>query len=142
MKNQSFFKTHTMQKLLHMEWWIGYFYAVAGFITSFLVPIQSFLVLTVFLVVLDLFTGTRAAKKRGDLIRSRGLSRTVEKILLYFAAILATEAMRVVFMPPVPLAYVTAFAIGVTEFKSNIENVEAATGVNIWHYLKEKLNLK
>lgn len=130
-----------MHNFFKYEWVLGYAAALAGWVFSFLVPISSFLVITVALVMCDLYTGTKAAKKRNEKINSKGLKRTVEKISLYFVAILLSEGIRVVFLPPVPLAYATAFAITITEFKSNIENVEAVTGVNIWTTIKGKLGI-
>jgi hypothetical protein len=57
-------------------------------------------------------------------------------------AILGSHAITIVFVPLFQVAYVTAFAIALTEFKSNIENVETVTGVNIWNKLKGKFNSK
>lgn len=128
-----------MHKLLQSEWWVGYISAVFGWITAFVLPISGFLIFTVFLVFCDLVTGTKAARFRKEQINSKGLRRTVEKILLYFIAILASEGMTYVFMKGVPLSYVTAFAIAITEFKSNIENIEAVTGVNIWKSIKDRI---
>lgn len=138
-KSQSYFNSLSMSKLLQSEWWLGYLSALAGWLTSFVLPIAPFLAFTVFLVLCDLFTGTKAARVRNEKINSRGLRRTVEKILLYFIAILASEGMRLVFMEPIPVSYVTAFAIAITEFKSNIENIETVTGANVWSYLKDRI---
>jgi phage-related holin len=129
-----------MNKLLTSEWVLGYLSAMAGWLMAFIIPISAFLLFTVFLVVCDLFTGTMAARHREETISSKGLRRTVEKIVLYFIAILASEGMSIVFMPKIPISYVTAFAIGITEFRSNIENIEAVTGVNIWKFIKDRLN--
>lgn len=139
MSQTSYFQKLSMSRLLNSEWWIGYFSAVMGWVTSFVLPISHFLIFTVFLVICDLITGTKAAVHREEKINSKGLRRTVEKILLYFIAILASEGMRYVFIPSVQLAYVAAFAIALTEFKSNIENIETVTGVNIWGYIKNKI---
>lgn len=122
--------------LLLKEYWLGFFSAIAGWMSAFLVPLGPFLGIVVFLVVCDLVTGLRAATKRGEVITSTGLRRTIEKIILYFIALLLSEGMKVVFVPAAPVTYVTAFAIAITEFKSNIENIEAVTGVKVWEGLK------
>lgn len=136
---QTYFETHLNMKFLNAEFWQGFLYAVTGWASSFLVPTAPFLGIVLFLVFADFITGIRAAVKRGERLSSKGFRRTVEKILLYFIAILASEGMRQVFMPSVPVAYMTALAIAVTEFKSNIENVEQVTGVQIWATIKEAL---
>ena len=108
--------------------WGGYLAGLLGWIMSFILPIQDFLILTSALVVIDLATGVMAAKRRGDEIRSRSLMRTTVKLLLYYSAILATEGVQLVFAEKIPLTYITAFTIAVTELKSILENVDAGTG--------------
>ena len=124
------------------EFWNGFWMAIVAWGSSFFIPIVPFLLFTIVLVGFDLFTGTKAAKSRGEPINSRGLRRTVEKIALYFVAILLGQGITQVFMPSIPVAYVVAFAIALTEFKSNIENVEQVTGARIWHLLKDRFKLK
>lgn len=126
---------------IQSEWFWGYASALGAWLFSILLPINSFLIFTIVLVFFDLISGRQAAKVRGEEIRSRGYKRTVEKIVLYFVAILAAEGMRLVFMKSVPLAYLAAFAIALTEFKSIVENVETVTGVNVWSFIKDHLKL-
>jgi uncharacterized membrane protein len=59
-----------------------------GFIFSFFFPIKGFLLFTVGVVIADTITGIKAAKKEGKAITSKGLYRTTEKIVVYFASIL------------------------------------------------------
>lgn len=141
---RNYYKTHTMGKLLESDFWVGYLAAIGGWLLSFILPIVPFLVFVMVLVFTDLYTGTKAAKKRGEKINSKGFRRTVEKISLYFIGILIAEGMRVVFSIPFQVAYVVSFAIAISEFKSNIENIETVTGVHIWESIKKrfgKLNL-
>ncbi len=98
---------------------------------SFFLPIAPFLILSFSLVVIDTITGVIAAKHRGEKIVSSKLRGTVQKILLYCLAILAAEGVRVVLMPSIPVTHLAASAIGLTEFKSIIENVDEATDAGI-----------
>lgn len=123
---------------LSSAWWTGYASMGAAWIIAFAMPVVSFLTFTIALVFCDLISGTMAARKRKEKIHSRGLRRTVEKIALYFMAILLAQGMKEVFMPAAPLAYIVAFPIALTEFKSNIENVEVVTGVNVWNRIKNQ----
>lgn len=124
-------------RFLESGFWSGFLSAIAGWATSFLVPAAPFLGIVVFLVLADWITGVTAAKRRGEKITSKGFRRTVEKMLLYFISILASEGMRRVFAVNIPITYMAALAIAVTEFKSNIENVESVTGVKIWASIKD-----
>ena len=122
--------------------WGGYFAAILGWAMSFILPIKDFLIITSVLVVLDLITGIVAAKKRNEQIRSRGLMRTTIKLLLYYSAILATEGVQVVFAEKIPITYITAFTIAVTELKSILENVDAGTGSRLAKMIIDKLKAK
>lgn len=130
-----------MNKLLNSEYWHGVLTTASAWVTSFLSPVTPFIAIVFFLVVCDLYTGTRAARKRGDQIHSKGLRRTIEKITLYFIVILLSEGMAYVFKPLGPITYIVAFIIALTEFKSNVENVETVTGVAVWSTIKDKLNI-
>ena len=122
--------------------WGGYLAAMMGWVLSFILPIKDFLILTSALVVIDLATGVMAAKRRGDEIRSRSLMRTTIKLLLYYSAILATEGVQMVFAENIPLTYITAFTISVTELKSILENVDAGTGSKLAQMIIDKLSKK
>lgn len=143
MIESNFFKTKLSMNNI-TEYWIGYLMAFVGWLVAFLFPIAGFLAFTTFLVLADLITGTRAAVKRQEKLTSRGFRRTVEKLTLYFIAILAAHGMSIVFFDGhqfAPLAYLTAFAIALTEFQSNVENIETVTGVHIWREVKERLRI-
>lgn len=122
--------------------WGGYFAAILGWAMSVILPIKDFLIITSALVVLDLITGVVAAKKRKEEIRSRFLMRTTIKLLLYYSAILATEGVQVVFAEKIPITYITAFTIALTELKSILENVDAGTGSRLAKMIIDKLKAK
>jgi hypothetical protein len=114
---------------------------VFGIVLAFLLPLVPFLGMVFVLVAVDLITGVRAAKARKETITSGGLKRTIEKICLYFAAIILSEGMVQVFFPGLPLTYVVAAYIALTEFKSNIENISDVTGVDLWKRIVSKIGL-
>lgn len=101
-----------------------------------LIPVAHFLAFTMLLVVADLITGTKAAKHRGEKIHSRGLGRSVNKIVLYCIGILLAHGMDQVFFAPKGLSFdlvwLVAGLISLTEFKSNLENIASVTGVDVW----------
>jgi phage-related holin len=128
----------------------SYFIALVGvsWIAPFFLPIRSFLLTAALLVIFDSITGILAAKKRGEKVTSRGFSRMISKMLVYFSAILAAAAMQSVFfsdskiefLPNLPLVYLVSASICVTEFLSLRENAEAITGVDILGGLKKNLS--
>jgi phage-related holin len=132
-----------MSKLHDFDYWAGLLVGVIAWITAYVAPAWPFIVLVMALVITDLYTGTKAAKARGEKITSRGLKRTVEKIVLYFAAIMLSKGMGDVFSLPIDFTYITAFTISLAEIKSNFENIHTVTGVNIWQSIIEAFqNLK
>jgi uncharacterized membrane protein len=125
-----------LEKFLNFE---GYISALLGTVVGFVAPIGPFIGLMVGLVISDLITGIRAAKKRGESINSKGFRRTLEKVGVYLVALLSAKGVQIVFVPALPLAYSVAFWVCVTEFKSILENVTTVTGTPIWEHIKNLL---
>jgi uncharacterized membrane protein len=118
-------------KLLHQSYEFFALALTTGFIASFFIPIQGFLLFTVAVVFADTITGIKAARKEGQKINSKGLYRTTEKIVVYFVAILIFEGAKNTFSIPVPITYMVAMMISATELFSVAENIKRITGVNI-----------
>lgn len=109
-----------------------------GYLLNFIIPIKYFLFLVGILVLVDLYFGTRAAKKGGDKINGDGIKKCVEKTKDYFVAILVTEAMRLVFFKDsLNITYVISGIISVAEYYSIIGHVSELTGLDILTTIKE-----
>ena len=121
----------TLINFLHLGWEKITYAICCGYIFSFFVPIKGFLIFTIFVVFADMGTGLMAAKKEGQKINSRGLYRTIEKIIVYFCAILIFEGARNTFSLPFNITYMAAFLIATVELYSISENVKRITGVNL-----------
>jgi uncharacterized membrane protein len=121
----------TLINFLHLGWEKITYAICCGWIFSFFVPIKGFLIFTVFVVFADMATGIIAAKKEGQKINSRGLYRTIEKIVVYFCAILIFEGARNTFSLPFNITYMAAFLIATVELYSISENIKRITGVNL-----------
>jgi phage-related holin len=108
---------------------------------SMILPVGQFMAFTMLLVLCDFITGVAAARHRKEELRSRGFMRSVYKIALYCIAILLSHGMTMVFFAPkgisFDLVWVVAGLIGLTEFKSNLENVATVTGVDAWARVAE-----
>ena len=96
--------------------------------------IGPFVILSVVLVLCDAYTGIQAARFRGEKIISRGLRRTITKIVMYFIAILSSRAIEIVFKLPewAGICYAVSGLITYTEFKSNLENIGQYTQNDFW----------
>ena len=121
----------TLINLLHLGWEKIMYAICCGWIFSFFIPIKGFLIFTVFVVFADMATGIMAAKKEQQKINSKGLYRTMEKIVVYFCAILIFEGARNTFSLPFNITYMTAFLIAAVELTSISENIKRITGVNL-----------
>jgi phage-related holin len=109
------------------------------YLVFFFAPITAAMVGLAVLIFADVITGCKAAKVRGEEIRSNRLARTVSKIIFYSIAIILSRVMEVSFMDWIPVAKLTAGYIAIVEFKSNMENIATITGVDIWKHLMSKI---
>ena len=121
----------TLINLLQLGWEKITYAICFGWVASFFIPIKGFLIFTVFVVFADMATGIMAAKKEQQKINSKGLYRTMEKIVVYFCAILIFEGARNTFSLPFNITYMTAFLIAAVELTSISENIKRITGVNL-----------
>lgn len=117
-------------------------------VMSFFMPLRNFILLSIFLVIADVITGVIAAKKRGEKIRSRGIYRTAEKLLVYLLAIIAAAGFHHIFVAPAQiswfeqmnLVHIVAGSICMTEFLSMRENIETITNTDILGGAKKVLD--
>jgi uncharacterized membrane protein len=102
-----------------------------GVLFSFFLPIKHFLIFTIFVVFADTVTGIMAARKRGELITSKGLYRTSQKVVTYFCGIMIFHGAGITFGLPSQITYSVSFIIAATELFSISENIKSITGTNI-----------
>ncbi len=107
---------------------------------QFVLPLKSFIGVTLLLVVADLITGVQAAAKRGEMIHSRGFRRTVLKFSMYCVAIIGAHAMETVFFKDFPMVFSISAYIAVAEFWSLLENVGTVTGTNVLESVRKQLS--
>lgn len=103
-------------------------------------PAQAMIFTSMALVLIDLVTGVWAAKKRGEIITSSGLSRTVAKLLVYESAILLAFVTQTYLTGnTIPVANIVAGFVGITELLSCLENLNGISGTDLLKSLLEKL---
>jgi hypothetical protein len=103
-------------------------------------PIQHMILSALALVICDAILGVMAARKRKEKITSAGFRRTLSKILVYEAAIMiAYIAQHYLIGDTIPVSSVVAGFVGITEFKSCMENLNAVSNGAIIKQLIDKL---
>ena len=130
---------YNVEKFVTEEYWIGVAFTMFSWISSFIMSVATFLSFTLVIVLVDLYTGRMAAKHRGEAIKSSGYRQSVKKYVLYMIGILISELFIRVFSLPIPLTYMVAGVVALTEIKSIFENIETVTGVDLWGYVGEKI---
>lgn len=128
-------------KILTTKLFYVYFGAL---IISFFTPIAKLMFVIGLLVTFDIITGVIAAKKRGEKITSKKLGATVTKTLLYFITIILAQIMQNNFLPSFDQSITKAVGsiFAVIEFKSNLENISSATGIDLIENFKQYIETK
>ena len=110
---------------------------------SIFLPIRELMLTIGFLVGADMVVGIWKALKTGQKIRSRRMSDTVTKMLLYQLAIVSGFLIeKYIITDILPIAKLIGSVIAIIEFKSIIESIESVTGQNLWTKIKEVIGRK
>lgn len=104
---------------------------------SILLPIKELMLTIGFLVGADLVVGIWKAFKTGQKIRSRRMSDTITKLLLYQIAIISGFLIeKYVITDMIAVSKLIGTVIAIIEFKSIIESIEAVTGTSLWDKIR------
>ncbi len=117
-------------------------------LSAFLMPVKPLMVLVGLMIFLDTIFGVWKCKKQGTKVTSKGLSAIVSKMVLYQFAVILVFALEkfmfgdfILLFTAIPLfltKVVATLLVGI-ELTSISENIEEATGVNIWQKVKDML---
>jgi len=100
-------------------------------------PIKELMLTIGFLVASDMVVGIWKALKLKQRIRSRRMSDTITKLLLYQIAIMSGFLIETFIISElIPITKLVATVIAVIEFKSIVESIESVTGKDLWSKLK------
>ena len=121
-----------------------FFYCIGSAIAGFFAPIQMLIVWTAVFVLIDLVSGVWAAKKRGELLTSRKLRKTIDKIAWFSLAIVLAFILdvKILTFAALYLANGTAGLCCGTELYSIFENAYQITGNNVFWMLTQFTNKK
>ncbi len=110
---------------------------------SIFLPIKELMLTIGFLVGADMVVGIWKALKTGQQIRSRRMSDTITKMLLYQLAIVSGFLIeKYIITDMLPIAKLIGSVIAIIEFKSIVESIESVTGQNLWTKIKEVIGRK
>lgn len=102
-------------------------------------PIRAVMATTGALIFADLMTGVWAAVKRGEKLTSKGFSRTLAKIFLYEAALMASYLVHQYMTGDLlPADKLVAGLIGIVELKSILENLNTINGTPVFAQIVNK----
>jgi phage-related holin len=122
--------SYRMDKFL--EWaWVGVLTIVAEMVVPFITPIAGYIIFMIAAIMADTVTGIIAAYKQRKPITSKGIWRTLEKIVIAGIAIMLSHGFETLFIPELPLTKGVSAIIAFAELKSNLENYHKITGVDI-----------
>ena len=100
-------------------------------------PIKELMLTIGFLVAADMVVGIWKALKLKQRIRSRRMSDTITKLLLYQIAIMSGFLIEsFIIAELIPITKLVATVIAVIEFKSIVESIESVTGKDLWSKIK------
>ncbi|WP_170110293.1 phage holin family protein [Flavilitoribacter nigricans] len=113
---------------------------VLAWLVGHLLPIAGFLAVGVVLVMSDWITGISAALQQKEKITSRGLLRTIRKIIFYCLAIVLVLIVETTFFGSKWIVSMVATYIALVELYSNLENISKITGTNVLAIVREAIN--
>ena len=127
-----------MKELLFLK---GKFWLLASL--AVFLPIKELMLTIGFLVAADMVVGIWKALKLKQRIRSRRMSDTITKLLLYQIAIMSGFLIETFIIAElIPITKLVATVIAVIEFKSIVESIESVTGKDLWSKLKTIIGRK
>lgn len=112
-------------------------------LSAVFLPVKEILLVVGVLIVADFVTGIAASRKKKTPITSAGFKRSVVKMLVYQTAVLTGFLVEAYLLKhSLPVTNIVAGVIGLTEFKSVLENLHVVNGGSVATDILEKLGSK
>ena len=117
----------------------NWFVKIFMFGLAFCMPIKDFAYISIIFVLADLITGIWAALKRKEKLTSKGIRKTLGKLLSYLTIIMLVHLFERFIMETdyLHLVNIVTGVIVLAEFKSITENLESITGNKIFTKIYE-----
>jgi hypothetical protein len=119
---------------------------IFGILITFLTPIKPLIIIVGVAIALDTFYGVRRAKKTGEKVTSRKLSKIISKMVLYQTAVILFFCVEKFILGdiiglftsiPLILTKVVTTVLLYIEATSISESYEIMYGVSLWKKFKE-----
>lgn len=110
-----------------------------AYLIAFITPLAPMLLLIGCLLISDVVTAVWRDKLAKKPFHSKALGKTITKMILYMIAVLLAQGMENVF-GILPFVNITGGYICLVEFKSNMENISEATGIDLWNAIRSKID--
>lgn len=123
---------------------IDFLKKIAFAILLYLSPIHDLIHAVIFLIAMDFITGLWASLKAGESFSARKMRGTVNKVALYFIAIISAYVLQKMMLESWDFnitRYVSLF-IAATELKSIYENISRILGVQLFKNLFNEILAK
>lgn len=105
-----------------------------------LAPVKMVIITVGILIFADLIMGMWAAHKRGEIITSAALRRTITKMLVYQTCVITGFMLEKYLLGgSIPVIKLIGGVIGVVEFKSIIENANTVLGMDLFKEIIARL---
>jgi phage-related holin len=122
------------------EWaWVGAATIIAEMIIPFITPVSGYILFMVMAIAADTITGILAAHKTNEKITSKGIWRSIEKIVIAGLAIMLCHGFQTLFLDDIPLTKGVSAIIAFAELKSNLENYKKITGVEVGSLILDRV---
>lgn len=118
-----------------------YIYVITG-LAVFFVGILTAMIVMGFLIIADTVSGIIASVRAGEPFSSRKLANMASKFLLYQLVIISAHAIDLYMIGLPMLLTATLSGLSLIEFTSIVENVDKATGINLWSYIRNIVKRK
>jgi hypothetical protein len=106
-------------------------------------PIKELMLTIGFLVGADMVVGIWKALKLKQRIRSRRMSDTITKLLLYQIAIMSGFLIETFIISElIPITKLVATVVALIEYNSHIESIESVSGKVLWSKIKTIIGRK
>ncbi len=119
---------------------------IFGIVLTFLTPIKPLILIVGVAIALDTFYGVRRAKKTGEKVTSRKLSKIISKMVLYQSAVILFFCVEKFILGdiiglftniPLILTKIVTTVLLYIEATSISESYEIMYGVSLWKKFKE-----
>lgn len=114
-------------------------FGFCGGLAGFIAPLPLLVFWMFMFVIIDMFTGMLAARRRGETLSSKKMKRTISKLICYMTVVLLARGINVHVLPFIELkaCYIVTGIICFVEMFSVLENMYNITENQVFRLLTQ-----